>query len=547
MRMAENRKRSQLNTRQKNRLFYGSLVLLALFVFMFVGSREPVLFDDSDSYMLLQRAEGVMPLYPLFLFLNQCLFGLERYLDFVIVEQAVFAAVCTILFVRAIINKYSMRYWEGYFLFLLTLIPFTVELPQAMMTQTILTEGLAYAAFYLLMLFFLRAVWEKRIRWVVVSYVVVFLLTMLRSQLQILFGVCGIVFLYVMWRGGNTKKKRLVRFMAGLAGCVLLSLFGIWISARTLAGYNDMIRNNLRFNAFAMKVQDPEYYDKLSTDENGATREGETLEEAIRKDQEEETTARRPVVTSQFTSLILSRGMYEADAEDRWLFEDEMVRGLYETLYEAVDQEQQRYSYEQKGLWMWKDIVGGIGQAGKTCLYAGVPYYQENYPEIYGGDEFNEVWNRSLQTIGIKLLQAHFARFLYHTLMLLPQAFICTVFFQIAPIYLLCHLVTLFLYLSAAALMIWGYMDRKVSESSAEFMALILGTNLVLVVVISLVFFGQQRYLIYAFGMFYIAYYVLLRKLWNLYLRGKIRQVWEGIRKDNGAQRGKVKAGKGSR
>lgn len=92
--------------------------------------------------------------------------------------------------------------------------------------------------------------------------------------------------------------------------------------------------------------------------------------------------------------------------------------------------------------------------------------------------------------------------------------------------------------------MIWGYMDRKVSESSAEFMALILGTNLVLVIVISLVFFGQQRYLIYAFGMFYIAYYVLLRKLWNLYLRGKIRQVWEGIRKDNGAQRGKIKRGK---
>lgn len=524
--MAENR-RSQLNTRQRNWLFYGSLFLLALSVFLFVGSGEPVLFDDSGSYMLVERIEGVMPLYPLFLFFNRLLFGLESYLEYVIVEQAFFAAVCIILFVREIKNKFSLRYAEGYFIFLLTLLPYTTELPQAMMTQAILTEGLAYAAFYLLMLFLLRAVWEKSIRWTVVSVGMTFLLTMLRSQLQILFGVCGIVFWYVMWKKGGAGKRWLAGILIGFVGCVLIGLSGIWISARALTGYHDIIRNNMRVNAFLMKVQEPEYFQKLSTDENGERKEGRELEEAVWNDQEEEAAARKPIVTSQFTSLILSRGMYEADETDAWLYEDDMTRGLYEALYEAVDQERQRYAYEQKGLWMWRDIVGGIGQAGKTCLSVGVPYFQEHYPEIYGSDAFNEVWNRSLQTIGIKLLQAHFGRFLYHTLMLLPQAFICTVFFQVAPIYLLCHLVTLFLYLSAAALMIWGFADRKVSESSAEFMALVLGTDLVLVLVISLVFFGQQRYLVYTFGMFYIAYYVLLKKLWYLYIRGRILGLWE--------------------
>lgn len=525
--MADTKRKLKLNTKQKNRLFYGSLVLLALFVFLCVGSGEPVLFDDSGSYMRIERFEGVMPLYPLFLFLNQCLFGTEKYLDYVIVEQALFSAVCIILFVREIKNKFFLQYMEGYFLFFLSLLPFTTELPQAMMTQTVLTEGLAYAAFYLLMLFLLRAVWEKRIRWAAVSYAVTFLLTMLRSQLQILFGVCGIVFLYVMWRKSSTGRKRLAGILVGLAGCVLVGLSGIWISARTVAGYHDIIRNNMRVNAFIMKVQEPEYYAEFSVSDDGRSREIEEIEAAIQGKQEETAAGGQSIQTSQFTSLILSRGMYEADAEDIWLFEDGMIRGLYEVLYEAVDQERQRYAYEQKGLWMWKDIVGGIGQAGKTCLSAGVPYYQEYYPETYGSGAFNEVWNRSLQTIGIKLLQAHFGRFLYHTLMLLPQAFICTVFFQIAPIYLLCHLATLFLYLSAAALMIWGYVDRKVSESSAEFMALILGTDLVLVLVISLVFFGQQRYLVYAFGMFYIAYYVLLRKLWNLYIRGRILGLWK--------------------
>ena len=525
--MADRKRKLQLNTRQKNRLFYGSLMLLALFAFLFVGSGEPVLFDDSGSYMRIERFEGVMPLYPLFLFLNQCLFGMEKYLDYVIVEQALFSAVCIILFVREIKNKFFLRYTEGYFLFFLSLLPFTTELPQAMMTQTILTEGLAYAAFYLLMLFSLRAVWEKRGRWVAVSYMMVFLLTMLRSQLQILFGVSGVIFLYVMWKKGSAGRKHLAGLLIGLAGCMLISLSGIWISVRILAEYHDLIGNNMRVNAFVMKVQDSEYYEEFSLSDDGKSRGREEIEAAIQDRQAKKRAESRPVNTSQYTSLILSRGMYEADAGDAWLYEDEMVRGLYEALYEAVDQERQRYAYEQKGLWMWKDIVGGIGQAGKTCLSAGVPYYQEYYPEIYESSEFNEVWNRSLQTIGKKLLQAHFGRFFYHTLMLLPQAFICTVFFQIAPIYLLCHLVTLFLYLSAAALMIWGYVDRKVSESSAEFMALVLGTNLVLVLVISLVFFGQQRYLVYAFGMFYIAYYVLLRKLWNLYIRGRVLQIWK--------------------
>jgi len=37
--------------------------------------------------------------------------------------------------------------------------------------------------------------------------------------------------------------------------------------------------------------------------------------------------------------------------------------------------------------------------------------------------------------------------------------------------------------------MIWGYIDRKVEKKYAEFMALVLGVNVVMVVIISLVFF----------------------------------------------------------
>ena len=56
-------------------------------------------------------------------------------------------------------------------------------------------------------------------------------------------------------------------------------------------------------------------------------------------------------------------------------------------------------------------------------------------------------------------------------------------------------------------------------------MCCVLGTNLILVLVISLVFFGQQRYLVYNFGIFYISAFLLFMKLWRVYLRDLLVQV----------------------
>lgn len=515
---------AKLEKGQTDAMFYLSLFMLALLVFLFVGSREPVLFADSGTYLRVERTEGVMPVYPLFLLINQWIFGSDGYLWFVTVEQALLAAVCVMLFVREIKMQFALQYWEGYLLFFLSLLTFTTELPQAMITQAIITEGLAFSLFYLLMILFLRAVWRKSYVILTGSFAMVFLLAMLRSQLQILFGVCGVLFLYLTWNRCGRGIRRWIGFVVGVAGCVLIGVMGILLTSASLTRYQALIVDNMKVNMFIMKVQDPEYYQYFSVDEEGGQRNREQVEEAIQARVEFMHSGGKLVVNSQYASLLFSRGMYEADEEDVQLFQEDITRELYQALYTAADEEKQRYVYAQKGLWMWKDIVGGIGSVGKTALYVGIDYYRENWPEIYESDQFNDVWNHNLRIIGAGLLKEHFGRFLYHTLMLLPQAFICTVFFQIKPIYLLCHFITLFLYLSALALMIWGYADRKTSNQCAEFMALVLGSNLVMILIISLVFFGQQRYLVYNFGIFYIAYYVLLRELW-------ICHIWDVVRK----------------
>lgn len=490
---------------KKEWLFYISLGIFSLLLFTIPGESGYVLFDDSPSYMNLYAAiEGVMPGYPLFLHGNKLLFGKAGYLYAVLAEQIVLAAVCVIVFVAVIKKNFRLRYWEAYICYAFALIPFTTNMPGSMSTHEIVTEGVAYSLYYLFAAALLKTVWSKSIKWLGALWVMTLALALVRSQLQILFGVCGVVCIYVAVlrprAAGRQKKNRFYSFLLGSICCVVISLSGVGVVWKVSVAFQDMKAELRR-----------EEQRKVQRAEDAASEKEET--------QDQSKPATPVFTTSQYVTLIFSRGMYEAEYDDYLLFEDEQVRDLYLYLYERMDKQRQRYVYAQTGLWMWQDIVGGLGTIGETGYHNQNSFYKDNYSELLYDSNYSSVRNANQMKIGLTLIKAHFGRFLYHTLMLLPQAFICTVFFQIKRIYLLCHLVTLFLYLSAAALTIWAYRDKKVENAYGEFMCSVLGTNLVLVLVISLVFFGQQRYLVYNFGIFYISYFLLFIQLWKLYLR----------------------------
>lgn len=512
--------------REKGKRFitkYGFRLFLfvALFLlFGMLGHGGPVQFDDSGSYMRIRWHEGVMPVYPILLLLNEWMFGKTYYLWAVIIEQAVLAAFSVTVLEETVRTRFGLHPAEGIIVCLLALYPYTIEMPGAVMTQAILTEGIAYSLFYLFLAVLLTAVWDKNYVRLAGAFGMTLLLSAVRSQLQILFGVCGIVFFYLVCMRGRAagRRKKMLRVLTGVAGCVIVSMAGVLLVLGMIRGYRVMLQPEHPFCRFGLKVQWPLVYQaEVVEAKNGETEPEEELS-GVETDTEEEL-VNKSFTTSQYMTLIFSRGMYEADYEDAELFQDPVLRELYLALYEAVDTEKQRYVYADEGLWMWKDIVGGIGKIGGICFWIPSEYYAEYAPEIILSDRFSDIRHAHLLTIGLTLVKAHFGRFLYHTLMLLPQAFISTVFFQFAPLYGFCHLVTAFLYLSAFALMIWGYADTRARKEAAEMMALVLGTNVVMVLVISLIFFGQQRYLVYAFGSFYIAYYLLLRSLWNARVR----------------------------
>lgn len=552
-------------------LLYFSMAVIAMIGFLFLGEPGYYLIDDSESYMSLASGmEGVMPIYPFFLHGNKLLFGEERYLYAVIVEQSLFAAVCVIIFIRTVKKRFGLNGLESFICFLLALLTFTADMPETMVTREILTEGLAYAAFYLFMAALLETVWQKSWKCYALLCVTTLFLSSIRSQLQILFGVCGIACIYIMIcdkMGKNNKKRRIwLRVFGGIAGCLVTGFVGIWVTAQ-IAGSYRVMTNRLRSEqggsaasvqqAEEMQQQEQEIAPGQQAEETQQTT-SEQQAEASRQpsseqqpgqaqqpsaeQQAEETQqtasgqleekARQKITTSQYISLIFNKGMYEADYEDYQLFADEQVRELFLHLYDRVDGEQYRYEYATPGLWMWKDIMDSA-LIGVVCIQEQNDFYLAKYPELLYDSSYSHVRNRNQIEIGLTLIKAHFGRFLYHTLMLLPQAFVSTVFFQMKRIYLLCHLITLFLYLSALALTIWAYRDKKIQNAYGEFMGAVLSTNVVMVVIISVVFFGQKRYMFYNFGIFYISYFLLLLQIWKQYVRSFVKD-W--IEKHKGMQ-----------
>ena len=508
----------QLN-KVKNGMFYFSIFIVAVMVFLFLGRLDYYLIDDSETYMNLSSGmEGVMPVYPFFLYGNKLLFGEDIYLNAVVAEQSIFAAVCVMVFIHAVKKQFRLNYRESYVCFLFSLLTFTADMPDVMTSRVILTEGIAYAAFYLFMAVLLQAIWRKSWKWLGILCLVTLFMSSIRSQLQILFGVCGAACIYIALlrkRTGSSREKIPLRFLLGTIGGLIIGLAGIWATSQIAGRYQIAMSEMRERQEIAEAIETEETENSESAAEQISV-ETENQEGSEERETEQWGAAR------QYVSLIFNKGMYEADYEDYQLFEDEQIRDLYLRLYKRIDEAGYRYPYAKPGLWMWKDITGSAS-IGTECLFEEQYYYKE-HPELLSNSNYLAVRNHTWTIMGITLIKAHPGRFLYHAVMLLPQAFVSTVFFQVERIYLLCHLITLFLYISAIALMIWAYADKKIERAYGELMGSVLVTNCILVVVISMVFFGQKRYLFYNFGIFYVSYFLLLLQLWKHYARNFIRR-----------------------
>lgn len=426
-------------------------------LFYFLPGKWVGIERDSEGY-LGGGGQGVMPGYPAFLQLMKRLFGEEKYLDAAVVVQCVLAILVTITFVYIIDKRIHLKSYECLLILMATMLPFSIYLPEVGITHQIMTEGISYSLYYVFFICCLEAIWTEKGKWLVISEVFSILLVFVRSQLAILQVITVFLMLYYIKKKAKKATQMIVCVIAGMGILGFVSFFLIY-------GENT-----------------------------------EKKQEYIKDG------------NTQIDTLIICRGLFEGEESDADLFEDKSVKEIFIRSYHIAEQKEELYSFAEPGLYMWEKLVSDkLGKAVKQAISE----YDEQYP---GVRELNEA--QIDRIIGITLLREHFGRYLYHTFRLIMPSLIASVFFQIRPIYLLCHIVAVVIYLCA----ITGCIilrKRRTNPDVTVLMEFSIFSSLVFVIVTNIVFMGLQRYVVYGMGIFYCSLYLVVREL--------ARQIWTKI------------------
>lgn len=491
----------RLAERKFNKSIFAVLFLLGVSFYFWPGEWVK-LEKDSIAYLQEYWRQGVMPFYPFFLNMFKRMLGEGIFLNGVVAAQSILAIVCTMIFTVMLQKQFQLTGWECILVYLICMLPFSIYLPEYGITHMILTEGITYSLFYLYFTTLLKGVWNLKIRWYLLSALMAILLCLTRSQMIFLQVMEILLFGWIVYR--RVPQGRLKKLACVLAA-LLVSGFIALLSYKVIYGIAAWNMQILNASINANDAEAAEGGILGGSMQESKTSEVEILDKA----------------TSQFDNLILSRGFFEADAEDEALFDDPMMKELFRKTYGLLDEGEHLYIYVKPGLYMWEKLVyDGVGNEVTLSIME----YDKQHP----GSRSKGVGEISRE-LGLKIMVKHFDRYLYHTIRLMMPSFIAAVFFQIRPIYLLCHFIALFIYLFALAEIIYS-VKKKADKHKIEFMAAIFIFVVIMVVIINIVFIGIQRYMVYGMGIFYCALYLLVKDtillpIWYR-LKGKIVTGW---------------------
>lgn len=475
-------------------LFYGSLIAISILVFAIPFGLEPVLMADSPAYLAGTLGQGIVPVYPFFIYLNKLIFSSVFYLQAVVIEQILFAAGATVFFVLFIKKAMGAGRIEAYLFLLLSVIPYTVLMPEGMTSRFIVTEALAYPCFYLLMTSVLNGIWENKISSVFIAEILAIFMALTRTQLQLVLVIPAGTF-FLLWMRGkvwNEKMRMIYRFITGILLFCIIFLLSYSIYKQS----NLVLQRGLVWITRVANVSEEEQKEADFSKEV-AEKEDTVADNQMAGSIHEENNQN---IFSQISGVIFTKVMIMAEREDAKLFQDDTMRQLYTYVYDRLEQDQLVLSAMDKNLMIADQLQIGLADIAKS-VNKYLNDFADQYPDfeidINGArDEFSEV-----------LLKGHPFRWILSGILQFPFGLISSVFIHRRGMYWMSYLVTAVIYALAAGVCIVGKKDVK----RREFMVVCISVNLLFVVATSMVFMPLKRYVNYGFGVFYIAFYCMIK------------------------------------
>ena len=424
-------------------------ILILIGIFYFFFLGERGYILEADSMTYITTELREYRVYISFLDICELIFGSSSYLEVVNILQGIFALSVSLIVTIYIQNRFRLKEIEALLVYVATFLPYGYSLPQSVATHHILTEGLSYTFFHLFLLFLFIVFLDKKLYMMIPAAVMLVLLIGTRSQLMLL----AVVYI-TLWI--VLGLQWLYGKIQGNAKKIFwIILFTVTISICSMIPF--MMKMMMRSGAIP-----------------------------------------------QFVSAMSGRALCAIEENDIDSM-DEKYKDVARYVYEQIDEAGYREEYFRTDLWRWEDILNSTNE--NTI---GLSVWAFEYCDKEGIDPNQIAEIRYYLTE--YLFDRHMDSYLEMTIVLCIQSFVASVFIHPDVIYTLCHIVALGIYLSAIVLLLIS--KRLKASVCARIPLLLTGFTLVAnVIITNLFFFGQQRYVVYTFGFFYIAVYILLRDI----------------------------------
>lgn len=449
------------------------MLLVGIAILLFWGKEFCVFEGDSLNYLQAEKAEGIMPIYPIFLYICKRVFGYKNFLDATIYIQTFLAIFSVIFFSNYIADLYKLKNVEEIFIFVICLSPFCIYLPEYAITGLIITEGISYSVFYLFMTSCIKYTCNASYKNALIFWLFSIFMSLIRSQL-----LFTLVFFFVVFVITDIKKCGTYNIIK-IIKSVGLSFVSFCIGIIVVMGFFRFYKTNI--NPY---IRNYDEYTVASTD-------GLTKSIAVKL-----------AKSGQINTLVKIKSFFEADEEDVQLFADEEEKELFLLIYKGLDENQYLHNYKREGLYEWIDLT-------KDRIPFVVEDAANNYFTLHPDTHLDRSYITS--KMALVMLKKHWPQVLLHSGRIMIMSVVASVFFQIESIYLLCHIIAFGAYI---LFIILTLVNRKKHVKVYKFSRVILLFQILMIVITNMALNGVQRYVVYGMGVFYVGIYLNIRALY---------------------------------
>ncbi len=435
------------NKTKKSDIAIITIEILIGVVFFAIGGARTILFKDSDRFIIWSYVSAgqrrMYILYPGLLKLCRIIFGEESYIDAIWWIQSVFAFMATHILARRISVEYELKGILRIICFCFLLTPYSFMMPEAAVTHYVFTEGISISLFYLSWFFVIGLIQRLNAADMILMIAVEVLMFFTRTQLIIFLPISIAILLFtaLFRRYFVGKEKR------WCIVCVLSMLIG-------------MLTIHVAYNLAASYLCN-----------------GTNVSQLV------EALSGRAVTT---IGLDTSEHFDGADAE------------IVSAIYDRMKEEGTSFDDFPESVMDYEDMHVIINTNTRDSDEVMWEYYRTHRMTENGEDY------RSKGRIVSKLMDINRFRFYSICMRLMPSSLVASIFVQPKSIRLICYFTAAVIY-ACALLLIIVMLFTHMNAKYRLFLSSVLFSIFVNATFCNLILYGQQRYVIYCMGLFYVS------------------------------------------